>query len=205
MPASKTCAHIYEVVAQRWPETHPEVSGLHNTVKLVFPDSVSLVIKPVRDLGSKNEKVSFTFSNIDRIITYVWNNRDGASFTCKSNPRLAVAPLRYSSSGKSAPQFLCSGNPSRIDPNALISTSRKQTSRVCEIDPRMLHLHYYPHEMAEMCSLIDAVFRCRDDTDYDSPPPIKALAAHRSSGNSAPRGPKPPPASDAWRSKWAAD
>jgi hypothetical protein len=79
----------------------------------------------------------------------------------------------------------------------LISAHKKQPHRICAIDSHILHLHYYPHEIEDMCTIIDAVFRCRD---YAYRAPLRSIAAHRSLR--APRGNAMPSASDVWRKKW---
>lgn len=191
MPA---CAHLYDVVRERWPEITvcATFTGCP-TVKLIFPCGVTLMIRPVRT--SKNEKVSFMFGDIGKIISFDWRNL----FACKGNPQLTVEPLQL---GRRRHPIDCSaanisGNHCHFAPNALISTS---TTRVCAIDSNTLHLHYYPHEMDDMCGIIDAVFRCTDNTDYDYKAPLRSIAPHRSIR--PPRGPATPPESDEWRKKW---
>ncbi len=164
MPAFKTCTHIYDVVKERWPEIKAEISVVHATVELTFPDSVKLTIRPARTMASKYEKVSFMFDDIEKIISFDWHNRDGKIFTCSSNPQITIDPLRFGRGGSS---YECIGNHCHFDPNALISTRRSQPHRVCAIDSSSLHLHYYPHELEDMCTIIDAVFRCRDNTSEE--------------------------------------
>ena len=194
MPAFKACTNLYELVRERWPEITAEISVVCATVKLTFPSGVTLMIRPVRVLASKYEKVSFMFGDIEKIISFDWRNNDGKIFECKGNPQLSVEPLNV---GCRRQPFECSGNHCHFAPNALISTSRKKPNRVCAIDYSTLHLHYYPHEMEDMCAIIDAVFRCTDNNDYA---PLRSIAAHHSTR--PPKGPETHPASDEWRRKW---
>ena len=198
MPAFKTCTQIYDLVKDRWPEIAAEISVAYATVTLTFPGSVSLIIKPVRVLSSKYEKVSFMFTDIAKIISFDWRNKEGNIFTCKCNPQITIEPIQLN--GKHRQSFDCSGNQCHLDPNALISAHKKQPHRICAIDSHILHLHYYPHEIEDMCTIIDAVFRCRDNTDYAYRAPLRSIAAHRSLR--APRGNAMPSASDVWRKKW---
>ena len=197
MPAFKACTHLYEIVRERWPEITAEISVVYYTVKLTFPGGVTLTIRPVRMLASKYEKVSFMFGDIGKIISFDWRNNDGNIFTCRGNPQLTIEPIQL---GKTRQPFECSSNHCHFSPNALVSTRRNQPNRVCAIDSSALHLHYYPHEVEDMCAIIDAVFRCTDNTDYEYRAPLRSIAAHRSTR--PPRGPATHPASDEWRKKW---
>jgi hypothetical protein len=197
MTAFKACTHIYDVVMERWPEMTAEISVVHTTVKLTFPDSVTLTLRPVRTMTSKYDKVSFMFGDIEKIISFDWRNKDGKLFTCSCNPQITIDPLRF---GRARHSFECSGSHCQFDPNALISVRRNQPHRVCAIDSSTLHLHYYPHELEDMCTIIDAVFRCRDNTDYQYRAPIRSVSAPRPVR--PPKGHAMPPASDDWRKKW---
>ena len=170
---------------------------MYSTVILIFPGGVTLTIRPVRMLASKYEKVSFMFDGIEKIISFHWRNNDGNIFTCRGNPQLTIEPIQL---GKTRQPFECSSNHCHFSPNALVSTRRNHPNRVCAIDSSALHLHYYPHEVEDMCSIIDAVFRCTDNTDYEYRAPLRSIAAHRSTR--PPRGPAAPTASDEWRKKW---
>jgi hypothetical protein len=154
MAAYQSCCRLYEIIRERWRETMPEMSRhtALNTISLTFPDKVSLVITPIR---LKHEKVSFRFGRIDKIISFDWNNIENKLFICTGNPHITIEPLPLAKR-----PFECGSSHTRIAPNALIATHLKTSHRFCEIDPHVLHIHYYPHEIDVMCQLIEAVFMC---------------------------------------------